>query len=39
MAMVSQMRPSTTRIPKIGNSNEVTIKLDIIKDALSGEPL
>ena len=39
MAMVSQLRSSTTRLPKIGNSNEATIKLDIIKDALSGEPL
>lgn len=39
MAMVSQLRPPTSRLPKIGNSNEATIKLDIIKDALSGEPL
>jgi hypothetical protein len=38
VAMVSKLRASTPSI-RVTNSNETTIPLDIIKDALSGEPL
>ena len=38
VAMVSQLRPSSP-IVRPSNANETTIPLDIIKDALSGEPL
>jgi hypothetical protein len=37
VAMVSQLRPSSAM--RVTNTNESTIPLDIIKDALSGEPL
>ena len=39
VAMVTQLRPPVSRMVAISNSNESTIPLDIIKDALSGEPL
>jgi hypothetical protein len=38
VAMVSQLRGSSPSL-RATNSNETTIPLDIIKDALSGEPL